>query len=287
MLPFDYARPATLGEAHDLLSEHGDGAKILAGGTDLIVGLRHGAVRPALVVDLKRVTDLPRTVELGPDGLIVGAVATLVQMIEANGVREHFPALVEAADTVGSVQIRNRATLAGNICNASPAADTMTPLLVYGASVRLSGPRGERVVPVEDFVTGPRRIARERDELVSAVTIPLPTGAVGASFARMTRRRGVDLATINLSCLVDEDGITTFAFGAVGPRPFRVVDDSGILADRRASIAQKDEVIASLVSSASPITDVRASKEYRLAMLTVTAKRILGTALDRLDTVRN
>lgn len=279
MLPFAYARPDSLGEVFTLLRANGDQAKVLSGGTDLIVGLRHAAVRPELVVDLKRVSGLPDTVVAGEDDIHVGARATVVDLLSVITPLGEHPALVSAGRALGSIQIRNRATLAGNICTASPAADTMTPLLIYRAVVHTIGPEGARSIPIEDFVTGPRRTALQEAEIVSSIRIPRPTPGTGSAFTRLTRRRGVDLATINLSCRVDPDGTTSFAFGAVGPRPFRVIDESGTLAAPDASTEEKEDAWRAVLSAATPITDVRASKEYRLAMLKVAAKRILGEAL--------
>ncbi len=280
MLPFAYARPDSLDDVFDLLRTNGDQAKVLSGGTDLIVGLRHAAVRPELVVDLKRVNGLPDTVTADADDIHVGARATVVDLLSVITPLGEYPALVDAGRALGSIQIRNRATLAGNICTASPAADTMTPLLIHRAVVHVVGPDGRRSVPIEDFVTGPRRTDLREAEIVSSITIPRPTPGTGSAFSRLTRRRGVDLATINLSCRVDPDGTTSFAFGAVGPRPFRVVDESGTLANPDAAADDRENAWGALLAAATPITDVRASKEYRLAMLKVAAKRILATALE-------
>ena len=282
MLPFDYARPQTLAETTELLSQHGTAARMLAGGTDLIVGLRHGIIRPGIVVDLKRIVDLPRTITHTPEHTMVGAGVTMAELAVDPQVKLRFPALVEAANTVGSIQIRNRATLAGNVCNASPAADTAPALLIHGAAVTLTGSAGERTLPLTDFVLGPRRTALEPDELLTAIQLPVPAGPLGTSFARMTRRRGVDLATINLCCSVDSAGITTFAYGAVAPRPFTVIDDTGVLADPATPAAARDQVLRTLIDQARPITDVRASREYRLAMLLVMSRRTLRTAIERL-----
>jgi carbon-monoxide dehydrogenase medium subunit len=198
-------------------------------------------------------------------------------------VRAHFPALVEAASTVGSIQIRNRATLAGNICHASPAADTAPALLVYGAEVNLASARGTRRLPLAEFFLGPGRTALKPAELVTSIDLPLVNERHGAAFARLTRRRGVDLATINLCCRVDAGGRTRFAYGAVGPHPFLVADDSGLLADPKASDAARDEVLLRLLTQASPISDVRGSREYRRAMLLVMSRRALHTSIERLS----
>lgn len=279
MLPFAYARPTSLEDVFDLLRDNGDQARVLAGGTDLIVGLRHAAVRPELVIDLKRVRDLDDAVFMTTEGVHVGARATVVDLLSVIIDSGEYPALVAAAEALGSIQIRNRATLAGNICTASPAADTMTPLLIYRAVVDTIGPDGVRSLPIEEFVTGPRRTALLPGEIVSGIRIPRPPDGAGSAFTRLTRRRGVDLATINLSCQAETDGTVSFAYGAVGPRPFRVVDESRALADPAADAAEKEDAWRAVLSAAAPITDVRASKEYRLAMLAVASKRILAGAL--------
>jgi carbon-monoxide dehydrogenase medium subunit len=193
-----------------------------------------------------------------------------------------FPALVDAAAVVGSVQIRNRATLAGNICHASPAADTAPPLLVYDAVVNVASARGARRVKLDDFLVGPRQTVLQRGELVTSIELPIATERRAASFARITRRRGVDLATVSLCCMVDASGRTRFAYGAVGPRPFLVADETGALSDPSAADDSKDSLLRQLLERASPITDVRGSREYREAMLLVMSRRALRSSIARL-----
>jgi CO/xanthine dehydrogenase FAD-binding subunit len=281
MNTFAYTRPKTLQEAVDLLVEHGSQARLLTGGTDLLVRIRHGHIRPRLVIDLKRVADMPRGIQWSDSVVRIGALTVMTDIIQDPRMRSQFPALVEAAAVVGSVQIRNRATLAGNICNASPAADTATPLLVYGAVVHLTGPQGERQTPLEGFFKGPGQTVLQRGEIVTALHLPLPVGGTGAAFYRITRRRGVDLATVNGTCLVRTSGQTTFAFGAAAPRPFLARESSGRLSDPHTPQAEKEALFSKLLEQASPISDVRASKEYRQAMLLVVARRALQIALAR------
>jgi CO/xanthine dehydrogenase FAD-binding subunit len=213
--------------------------------------------------------------------LEIGALAVLTDIIQNEQVQRHFPALAEAAGTVGSVQIRNRATLAGNICNASPAADTAPALLVYGARINLRGVNGSRRVPLSEFFVGPGQTVLQRGEIVASIELPRPQTPVGVAFTRLTRRRGVDLATINVCCLVEAAGVTRFAYGAVGPRPLLVADESGHLADPTVDEQIKEQLLKQLIGRASPISDVRASREYRLAMLFVLSRRALQTALNR------
>lgn len=281
MRPFRYARPTTVDELLGLLHTHGSAARILAGGTDLLVRLRLGHVIADTIVDVKRVQGLRADITEIPGGLRVGARTLMGDLADDRRVQQWFPALVDAARVVGSVQIRNRATLAGNICNASPAADTAPALLAYLAVVNLLGTEGSRRVPVDEFFTGPGRTVLQRGEIVESIDLPFPAPNTGAAFGRVTRRLGVDLATLNLVCLVTPSGETRFAYGAVGPRPFLVRDDSGSLADPRTPTAARDERLQQITARATPISDVRADRDYRVAMLDVMSRRALATALAR------
>lgn len=282
MRPFRYLRPTSLREVIAFLEEHGAGARLLAGGTDLTVELRYGKSLPRVVIDVKRASDLSPVIAEADGSLTISATVPLTDVEENKTVRRYFPALAEAAAVVGSIEIRNRATLVGNVCNASPAADTVPVLAVYGAVVKVLGRGGERSLPLVDFIQGNRRTALAADELATAVSIPFPTKPFGSAFARVTRRYGVDLATVNLCCGIDGSGTTTLAFGAVSPRPLVLQDRDGVLADPSAAPHVKSVVLNALISKASPITDVRASAEYRLAMLKILALRAQRRAAERL-----
>ena len=283
MRTFAYARPATVAEAVALLEVHGPDARLLAGGTDLIIRLRDGTVRPAVVVDLKRIAELECGIREDDGQLVIGARTVMTDIVADERVRRHFPALAEAAAVVGSVQIRNRATLAGNICNASPAADTAPPLLVYGATVIAAGPAGMRRIPITDFFVRSGQTTLARGELVTAIELPLPARRAGAVHLRRTRRRGHDLASVTLTCAVDEAGVTRLAYGSVGPRPVLAVDDSGVLANPAAPDGAKAPILERMFADASPSPrSMRASPDYRLAMLRVLGSRALRTAIHRL-----
>lgn len=273
MTGFEYQRPRTLAEASELLAR--DDSVALAGGTDLLVAMRHRKSEPSMVVDLKSVTELGSGVVVQDDQIRIGGRVTMRQLIDDEVVNEHFPALVEAASVVGSVQIRNRATLAGNICNASPAADTAPALLAYDTSVAVDGPKGSRVVRLQDFFVGPGVNALGRGELVTSVDLPIPSALSGSVFGRVTRRRGVDLASVNLACVVDDAGGVRFGFGAVGPTPLLEVATRDMLTT--------DAGWESLLVSTRPISDVRASADYRRAMLEVHSRRALAAAIGRLE----
>jgi carbon-monoxide dehydrogenase medium subunit len=280
--PFRYLRPTRLQEVLDLLEEHGAAARVLAGGTDLGVDLHYGKSKPRVVIDIKRARDLPPVITEADGWLTISATVTLSDVERHKTVRRYFPALAEAAAVVGSLQIRNRATLVGNVCNASPAADTVPVLAVHDAAVKVLGGGGERSLPLVNFIQGNRHTTLAAGEFATAVSIQFPNKPYGSAFARVTRRYGVDLATVNLCCGVDRAGFTTFAFGAVSPRPLVLRDCGGILADPSAAAPAKSAVLDALIAKAAPITDVRATAEYRLAMLKVLAQRAQRRANERL-----
>ncbi len=283
MHTFAYARPATLAEAVALLEAHGPAARLLAGGTDLVIRLRDGTARPAVVIDVKQIAELRPAIHEDGGRLVISAGTVMTDVASDERVRRSFPALAEAAAVVGSVQIRNRATLAGNVCNASPAADTAPSLLVYDAAVVAEGPDGTRRIPVDDFFVRSGVTTLARGEIVTAIELPLPARKMGAVHMRRTRRRGHDLASVTLCCGVDEVEVTRLAYGSVGPRPVLMIDESGVLADPAATDEAKAPIFERMFADASPSPrSMRASPEYRLAMLRVLGARALRTAIDRL-----
>jgi carbon-monoxide dehydrogenase medium subunit len=283
MHAFDYARPASLAEAVALLGEHGSAARVLAGGTDLVIRLRDGTLTPSLVVDVKQIPELRPRIDLVDGVLTITAGTTMTDVAADARVRRHFAALAEAAEVVGSVQIRNRATLAGNVCNASPAADTAPALLVYRAVVVAAGPAGERRIALDDLFVRSGQTTLAADELVTGLELPVPPRRLGATHVRRTRRRGHDLASVTLCAAVDDAGVTRLAYGSVGPRPVLETDESGVLADPTAPAEARAAVLERIFAGASPSPrSMRASPEYRLAMLRVLATRALRTAIARL-----
>ncbi|MGO9178565.1 MAG: FAD binding domain-containing protein [Candidatus Limnocylindrales bacterium] len=283
MQPFSYERPVTLAATVALLAAHGPDARVLAGGTDLMLGLRSGSEKPSVVVDIKHIADLSPGIREEAGAVAIGATTVMSDLAGNALIRRYFRALAEAAAIVGSVQIRNRATLAGNICNASPAADTAPPLLVYGAVVVAAGPRGTRHIPIREFFVESGVTTLGRGELVTGIELPLPSRRTGAVHLRRTRRRGHDLASVTLCCSVDEGGVAKLAYGSVGPRPVLFIDDTGTLADPAAAHEVKARVLEGMFAGASPSKrSMRASPEYRLAMLRVLGWRALQTAIDRL-----
>ena len=283
MWPSLYHAPGSLADLHGLLHRYGAGARMFVGGTDVIVRLRHGAMKPAALIDLKRVQELSDRLEQHGDSIRIGARVTMTTILGDERIRRWFPALLEAAAVVGSIQIRNRATLVGNVCNASPAADTVPVLLVHGAVANITGPAGERRVPLSGFFVGPGRTVLESGELVVSLDLPIPAGSVGAAFGRLTRRRGVDLAVINLCVLLEAGRPARMAFGAVAPTPILSVDATGALDGSTEWTDASGRALASMLMSTRPISDVRGGRDYRAAMLPVLARRAWQTARLRLS----
>jgi carbon-monoxide dehydrogenase medium subunit len=284
MRAFSYERPARLDDAVGLLAEHGPDARLLAGGTDLIIRLRDGSLRPRIVIDVKRIAELDERIDDPEGDLAIGARTTMTAIAADERIRRDYRALAEAAAVVGAVQIRNRATLAGNLCNASPAADTAPALLAYAARVIVKGPAGTRTIPIDDLFVRSGVTTLARGEIVHSIELPRPTKPRGAVHLRRTRRRGHDLASVTLACTVDADGVTRLSYGSLGPRPILVVDDTGVLADPAASELARRQRLEVLFGGASPsATSMRASPDYRVAMLHVLGLRAVATAIERLQ----
>lgn len=282
MWPSIYHAPESFAELHDLLARYGADARVFVGGTDVIVRLRHGHMRPAALIDLKRVGELSGEI-VQHDGVIrIGARVTMTRILGDAHIRRWFPALLEAAAVVGSIQIRNRATLVGNVCNASPAADTVPVLMVHGAVANVAGPSGARQIPLSGFFVEPGRTVLAPGELVTALDVPIPSTSTGAAFGRLIRRRGVDLAIVNLCVLLEAGRPARLAFGAVAPTPIMGTDATGALDGTRDWSAAADEALASILSATRPIDDVRGGREYRAAMLPVLSKRAWQAARERL-----
>jgi carbon-monoxide dehydrogenase medium subunit len=283
MRAFEYERPTSLADAFALLVDPEAEARLLAGGTDLIIRLRDGSMRPKTVIDVKGIAELDGDIREGDGHLRIGARTVMSDILADERIRRDYEALAEGAAVVGSAQIRNRATLAGNICNASPAADTAPALLVYDARVLATGPSGTRIIPIDEFFVRSGVTTLAAGELVTAIELPLPAEPRGAVHVRRTRRRGHDLASVTLTCAVFADGSARLAYGSLGPRPLLVTDTTGLLADPAAPDGAKLRRLEELFVDASPSArSMRASPEYRFAMLYVLGLRAVGIAIERL-----
>jgi carbon-monoxide dehydrogenase medium subunit len=284
MHDFDYHAPATLAEALNLARSVEGGARFLAGGTDLLLAMEHarGGEGPHRVIDLKRVPGL-EGITSQPDGALrIGALTTMAAIAAHPGIGQRFPALAEGAHYVGGPAIRNRATLGGNICNASPAADTSPALLAFGATVEVAGPKGTRSLPLAKLWIAPRRIALEPGEAVTAVTLAAQGPHSGNAFRRLTRT-AMDIALVNAAAAVRLDAQgkiaeAVLALGAVGPTVVTVPEVRKALVGRAPDATAWGDARRLAEAAAKPIDDVRASADYRREMAGVLAARALEAA---------
>ncbi|MEW6751156.1 MAG: xanthine dehydrogenase family protein subunit M [Candidatus Latescibacterota bacterium] len=284
MRAIEYSAPHSVKEAVALLGQ--EGAAVLAGGTDLLLRLQAGEPGPCRVVDIKRIPGFAQLRFDPHKGLSIGPAVTLSELERSEVVERHYPALAQGARVVGSVQIRNRATLVGNLCNAAPSADTAPGLLVLGARLRLVGPDGRRTLALEAFFQGPGQTALRPGELVVGVQVPTPPPRSGSAYVRHTLRQAMDIAVVGVGVSLTLAGRrpacaeVAIALGAVAPTPLRARQAEGFLRGEDLTperIARAAELAA---AEARPISDVRASAEYRRELVQVLAQRMLQAALD-------
>ncbi len=279
---FEYRRPQKLDELVALLSQYQNKAAILAGGTDLALELKEGLRRPEMVVDIKGLADLKR-IEVIDGTLHIGALVTFSDMLASELLKRQYHLLWESASCVASVGIRNRATMIGNICSAVPCMDSAPPLLCYDAEVVLFSQNGERVILISDWFLAPRKTQRRADELVTEIRIPLVTQEHADVFVKLGRYQGEDLAQVNLAILLTADLDYRISYGSVAPIPLRATAVEEYLRGKvpePETLCQAVEMVEEVVS---PITDIRASREYRMHICKVMLQRGLAAAYDRLS----
>jgi carbon-monoxide dehydrogenase medium subunit len=278
---FEYHKPKALPQAIAILSRHGKNASVLAGGTDLLVWLKEGLLSPAALVDVKGIRELHK-LELKAGALFVGACVTFTELLESPVMREKLPLLWECSHTVASVGVRNRATLVGNICSAVPSLDGAPALLNYEAVVLVCGPKGRRQISMADWFVAPHKTALHNGELVLGVKIPLPKKKCGACYVKLGRYSGEDLAQVGVGILALAGGEYRIAFCAVGPVPARARKIERLLHGKQLTDELVREAQELVPEEIQPITDIRASKEYRMHMAKVMLDRGLWAALARM-----
>jgi len=283
MSEFEYFTPRRLGEAVSLLRHYGKKAALLAGGTDFMLRVERRVATPGVVVDLKNIPDL-KGIGTSREGLRIGALALMEEIASAPAVRKRYGLLASAAGVVGSIQTRNRATLGGNLCNASPAADTPPALIALAAAVRVSSGKRLREVPIEDFFLGPGKTCLASGEIVKEIFIPSPARRSAGSFQRSTRT-AMDIALVNCAVFLSLDSRgevikdIRIALGAVAPTPLRVQSAEEALRGKKGDLEDIEQAAERAVASASPIDDVRASAHYRREMVRVLTRRAVVEAL--------
>lgn len=280
-----YQRPSTLADATRFLADT-ENSYPLAGGTDLAVAMRHGNTSPALMVDIKGIPELRSSITCADGMFEISANTAMTDLENDETVRRKLPGLVESAQVVGSVQIRNRATFAGNLCNGSPAADTPPVLMALGASVVIQGPSGERTSSIDDLLVGYRATTLAPGELITAVHVPEPPGRGGSAFLKLGVRRAMEISVVCVGASIDlaDDGTIAsagLALGSVGPQTLRAAKAEKILAGSSPSEALFAAASQTAGEECTPIDDLRATGEYRKAMVPVLVRRALGKAHER------
>jgi len=285
MLPkFEYFRPKNLEETLNLLDKYGEQAKLLAGGTDLIVKMKDRVIEPKYIIDLSNLKEL-RFISKENSVIKVGALTTLREIETSPIIRKHVHVLSHAVEKMASWQIRNLGTIGGNLCNASPAADTAPPLLILEAKLKLNSSEGERIVPVEQFFTGPGETILKNNELLTEIQIPVVPDNSSAVFLKLGRRVAHTLSIVSVATLaIVEDGVfkdVRIALGSVAPTPIRARKTENKFRGLPATEDVIEENCSCVVQDISPISDVRASAEYRKEMSIVLTKRALFEALSK------
>lgn len=287
MYKFDFISPRSPEDAVARLRERGPGGRPIAGGTDLLLQIKARTARPSYVVDLSQLPELARLDDHPNEGLYVGAAVRLRTLQLDPALPDRYRVLVDGAKLVGSIQIRNLATIGGNLCNAAPSADTAAPLIAAGATAEILGPSGARRVPMEAFFLGPRRTVIGPDEILLGVAVPAPAARSGGAYLRHTPRNEMDIAVVGVgSTVVLENGRcqdARIALAAVGPTPIRATSAEAELR----GVPLTDEAIeraAQLAAEeARPIDDVRGTAEFRRHLVTVLTRRTLAAAREQAE----
>lgn len=283
---FEYVRATTPAQVHQLLQ--GDQVRLMMGGTDLLVQMRDGVICPRTLVDIKHLPGMREMVYDPRVGLTIGAAVTMNQVARHPNARTHYPLLVEAANSVASYPLRNRATVGGNLCNASPCADIAPAALVLDGRVVLCGSEGEREVPVAEFFVGPGETVMGSDEFMLAVRVPVPEARGAGTYLKLGRNKAGDLALVGVAVWGFPDGTANsgyrfrIALASVAPVPLRAVEAEEVLAANLPNEKSFALAAEKAMRAATPIDDVRASAAYRRAMVRALTLRGLRELWERL-----
>ena len=285
MVGMRFEAPETIDAAISLLANASGEARVLAGGTDLLVQLRADMIEPELVVDIKRIAET-RTVIEEDGGYRVGAAVAGAELKEHPSFSKTWPGVVHAFDLIGSTQIQGRCTLAGNLCNASPAADSVPAMAAVGAIARIAGPKGSRDIPVEEIPTGPGKTSLAKGEFVTSIFFPKKTDNTGDDYLRFIPRTEMDIAVVGSGvCLtLDNNGNCTAAkivLGAVGPTIIICEEAANALIGTKVDDAAIEAAGAAATAAATPISDKRGTVEYRKKVAGVLTRRATAKALER------
>jgi carbon-monoxide dehydrogenase medium subunit len=282
---FDYLEAKTIEEASSLLAKYKDKARVIAGGTDLLVSMKRREISPQHLINVKTIPNLDTISYSRKDGLMIGALTTLAEIESSPIVRERFPVLSSAAHQIGSPHIRNIATIGGNLCNAAPSADMAPPLIALGATAKIKGLKGERVVTVEQFFLGPGESTLKVGEILTQIQVPTPPPHTRGVYLKLPARTAIDIAVVGVAVVVTLDGKGKTAvdarivLGAVAPTPIRARQAEEIIKGKTI----KDELIERAAQAAAnesrPISDIRGSASYRKEMVRVLTKQALNQVI--------
>jgi carbon-monoxide dehydrogenase medium subunit len=285
---FEHHAPASLSEALGLLSKYGEKAEVYAGGTDLLVAMKKREKTPEHLIDLKKIREMKGIHLDDKKGIRIGALTTLRDLERSTLVHEKFTPLWDAVTMMASPQIRSLGTLGGNLCGAVPSADTVPPLIVLGASVKMVGPNGEREILLENFFRGPKESVLQKNELMKEVFVPQPRDFTSGKYIKLMRREAMDLALVGVAaCLTMESHgkickDARIALGAVAPTPIRVPQAEETLINREITEARAAEAGKAASVVCRPISDIRSSLAYRCSMVEVLTKRAILEAYRRI-----
>lgn len=285
MIRFDYLQPTSFEEALSMLKKYGDEARVLAGGTDLLPRLKQRLINTRYFVNLKRIPGLDQIVYSPKEGLKIGALTTIRALEKSSLVRESYTPLWEAARALGSVQVRNLATLGGNLCHAAPSAECASPLLALGAQVIIAGPSGERRAELKDFFLGPGKTILQKGEILKEITIPPLPAKTGGAYYKLGTRQAMDIAIVGVASVVSmENGvcrICRIALGAVAPVPLRATKAESLLQGKKLEAELVEKAGIEAMNESRPISDHRGSAEYRKEMVKALTIKTVQEAVKR------
>ncbi len=282
---FEYVAPQNVEEICSLLQKYNGEAKLLAGGTDLLLHMKHRKIVPKYIISIKEISGLDGIAFNENNGLQLGALVNHQSIATSPMVRGDFGALSFACSRIGTPQVRHMGTVGGNLCNAAPSADAAPPLMAYGSSVKLFGSGGERVLPIESFFTGPGETVLQGDEMLCEIQIPKPAPKTGVVYIKLPARTAVDIAAVGVAASVTVEGgtciDTKIVMGAVGPVPMRAkkAEEAIIGKGLKDSLIQEAALLAS--KECRPISDIRGSADYRVEMIKVLTEHALRQALGK------
>ena len=283
----DFEAPNTLSEAVSLLASKGDRARVIAGGTDLLVQLRGGRRSVDVVVDVKGIPELNELSYDSQNGLTLGAAVPCYRLYGNQEIAAAYPGLMDAATLIGGIQIQGRASIGGNLCNSAPSGDSIPPVIVLGGVCNIAGPNGNRQVPSEDFCTGPGRNVLQDNEMLVSISIPAPQAHSGANYLRFIPRNEMDIAVagVGSSVVLDASGenfvSARISLASVAPIPVLCTDAANSLAGKPVSDDAIQEASDKAIEASSPISDMRGTIRQRRHLVGVLTRRTLNNAVQR------